>query len=149
MSALRRIGKVVGGYKVIVSCSNKQTEERVYRTYEQCEKFADDYFLDYLGVQLKNVHHPEGDGVVPESLNADSLETIEIEIPMTPEQILRNLDNGYIMTRQQQAEAAQYIRQLQQSNEALKEGLLKSTEEVATLRQQFNLWNKDQTWTSE
>jgi hypothetical protein len=82
MSALRRIKKVKGSYEVIVSCSNKPTEERVYRTYAQCEKFADDYFLDYLGVQLKCAHHPEGDGVVPEGLNPDSLETIEIEIPM-------------------------------------------------------------------
>ena len=81
MSALRRIGKVVGGYKVIVSCSNKPTEERVYRTYEQCNVFADEYFLDYLGVQLKCAHHPVGDGVEPEGLNPDSLETMEIEIP--------------------------------------------------------------------
>lgn len=68
---------------------------------------------------------------------------------LTPEQILRNLDNGYVMTRQQQAEAAAYIRQLQQSNEALREGLLKSAEEVVRLRNQFNLWNKGETWTSD
>ena len=82
MSALRRIKKVKGGYEVTVSCSNKPTLTAFYRTYEQCGKFADEYFLDYLGVQLKCAHHPEGDGVVPESLNPDSLETIEIEIPM-------------------------------------------------------------------
>ena len=35
--------------------------------------------------------------------------------PISPEQILRNLDNGYVMTRRQQAEAAAYIRQLQQA----------------------------------
>ena len=35
-----------------------------------------------FGVALKSAHHPENDGVVPESLNAESLETIEIEIPM-------------------------------------------------------------------
>lgn len=40
---------------------------------------------------------------------------------MTPEKILRNLDHGYTMTHQEQAEAAQYIRQLQQEIEALKE----------------------------
>ena len=68
---------------------------------------------------------------------------------ISPDKILRNLDHGYFMTHQEQAEAAQYIRQLQQSNEALREGLLKSTEELATLRQQFNLWNKGETWTSE
>ena len=87
MSALRRIGKVVGGYKVIVSCSNKPTEERVYRTYAQCEKFADEYFIDYLGVELKCAHHPVGDGIEPEGLNPDSLETIEIEIPMNIKQL--------------------------------------------------------------
>ena len=69
--------------------------------------------------------------------------------PLTPEQILRNLDNGFVMTHQEQSEAAQYIRQLQKSNEVLREGLLKSTEEVVKLRQQFNLWNKGETWTSE
>ena len=69
--------------------------------------------------------------------------------PLSPNQILRNLENGYFMTHQEQSEAAQYIRQLQQSNEVLREGLLKSAEEVARLRQQFNLWNKGETWTSE
>lgn len=69
--------------------------------------------------------------------------------PLSPDKILRNLDHGYFMTHQEQSEAAQYIRQLQQSNEVLREGLLKSTEEVATLRQQFNLWNKGETWTSD
>ena len=69
--------------------------------------------------------------------------------PLSPEQILRNLENGYFMTHQEQAEAAQYIRDLQALNEVLKEGLLKSAEEVVRLRQQFNLWNKGETWTSE
>jgi hypothetical protein len=82
MSALRRIKKVKEGYEVTVSCTNKPMLTAFYRTYEQCEKFADDYFIDYLGVSLNSVHHPENDGVVPESLNAESLETAEIEIPM-------------------------------------------------------------------
>lgn len=69
--------------------------------------------------------------------------------PISPNQILRNLEHGYFMTHQEQSEAAQYIRDLQALNEVLKEGLLKSAEEVARLRQQFNLWNKGQTWTSE
>ena len=69
--------------------------------------------------------------------------------PLNPNQILRNLENGYFMTHQEQSEAAQYIRDLQALNEVLKEGLLKNAEEVARLRQQFNLWNKGETWTSE
>lgn len=69
--------------------------------------------------------------------------------PLSPKQILRNLENGYFMTHQEQSEAAQYIQQLQQSNEVLREGLLKSIEEVVKLRNQFNLWNKGETWTSE
>ncbi len=39
--------------------------------------------------------------------------------PLSPEKILRNLDHGYTMTHQEQAEAAEYIRQLQQEIEAL------------------------------
>ena len=35
---------------------------------------------------------------------------------LSPEQILRNLEHGYFMTHEEQAEAAQYIRQLQQEN---------------------------------
>ena len=34
--------------------------------------------------------------------------------PLNPTQILRILENGYFMTHQEQSEAAQYIRQLQQ-----------------------------------
>jgi hypothetical protein len=36
--------------------------------------------------------------------------------PLSPNQILRNLENGYFMTHQEQSEAAAYIRQLQQEN---------------------------------
>jgi hypothetical protein len=39
--------------------------------------------------------------------------------PLSPEKILRNLDNGYFMTHPEQAEAAQYIRQLQKEIETL------------------------------
>jgi hypothetical protein len=35
--------------------------------------------------------------------------------PLSPNQILRNLENGYFMTHREQEEAAQYIRQLQQA----------------------------------
>ena len=36
--------------------------------------------------------------------------------PLNPNQLLRILENGYFMTHQEQADAAQYIRQLQQEN---------------------------------
>ena len=82
MSALRRVKKVKGGYEVTVKCTGTPMQTRVFGSYQECEVFADDYFFDYLGVQLKCAHHPEGDGVEPEGLNPDSLETVEIEIPM-------------------------------------------------------------------
>jgi len=53
--------------------------------------------------------------------------------PLSPNQILRNLENGYFMTHQEQAEAAQYIRQLQQSNEVLKEAVFREREACAQL----------------
>ena len=39
--------------------------------------------------------------------------------PLTPEQILSNLEEGCFMTHEEQAEAAAYIRQLQQEVESL------------------------------
>jgi hypothetical protein len=69
--------------------------------------------------------------------------------PLSPTQILRVLENGYFMTHQEQAEAAQYIRELQKMNAALRESLIMNAEEVQRLRQQFGLWKKDGTWTSE
>jgi hypothetical protein len=69
--------------------------------------------------------------------------------PLSPNQILRNLENGFFMTHQEQEEAAQYIRELQKINAALRESLIMNAEEVQRLRQQFNLWNRGETWTSE
>lgn len=39
--------------------------------------------------------------------------------PLSPNQILRNLENGFFMTHSEQEEAAALIRDLQKSNEAL------------------------------
>jgi chaperonin cofactor prefoldin len=54
--------------------------------------------------------------------------------PLSPKQILRNLENGFFMTHQEQTEAANYIRQLQKSNTVLQEGILKYLEELAAMR---------------
>jgi len=54
--------------------------------------------------------------------------------PLSPKQILRNLENGFFMTHQEQTEAAQLIRQLQESNKALMEGMLLNAETVVRLR---------------
>ena len=63
--------------------------------------------------------------------------------PLSPKQILRNLENGFFMTHQEQEEAAEYIRQLQQSNEALKEGLIKFAEEIFELRRRLKTWGEE------
>ena len=54
--------------------------------------------------------------------------------PLSPKQILRNLENGFFMTHQEQTEAAQLIRQLQESNKALMEGMLLDAETIVRLR---------------
>ena len=53
--------------------------------------------------------------------------------PLSPNQILRNLENGFFMTHQEQEEAAQYIRQLQQEIEVLKEAVFREREACAQL----------------
>jgi len=57
--------------------------------------------------------------------------------PLSPKQILRNLENGFFMTHHEQTEAAEYIRQLQVSNQALMEGMLQNAEEVVRLRREL------------
>jgi hypothetical protein len=57
---------------------------------------------------------------------------------MTPENILRYLEHGYVMKPQDQVEAAQYIRNLQESNKSLREGLIDFAEQIFTLRRELN-----------
>jgi hypothetical protein len=57
--------------------------------------------------------------------------------PLSPEKILRNLEHGYFMTHQEQNKAAQYIRQLQQSNERLKESMIEFAETIFKLRNEI------------
>jgi hypothetical protein len=59
--------------------------------------------------------------------------------PLSPKQILRNLENGFFMTHQEQTEAAQLIRQLQESNKALMEGMLLNAETIVRLRRMIHL----------
>lgn len=53
---------------------------------------------------------------------------------LNPAKILRNLENGYFMSHQEQTEAADYIRMLQESNRVLQEGIIKYLEELAAMR---------------
>ena len=59
--------------------------------------------------------------------------------PLSPKQILRNLENGFFMTHQEQTEAANLIRQLQESNKALMEGMLLNAETIVRLRRMIHL----------
>ncbi len=58
--------------------------------------------------------------------------------PLSPKQILRNLENGFFMTHQEQTEAADYIRQLQASNQVLSEGMIKYADEIVKLRRDLH-----------
>jgi hypothetical protein len=57
--------------------------------------------------------------------------------PLSPKQILRNLENGFFMMHQEQTEAVQLIRQLQESNRVLSEGILEYAEAADRLRREL------------
>jgi hypothetical protein len=57
--------------------------------------------------------------------------------PLSPKQILRNLENGFFMTHQEQTEAANLIRQLQDCNRVLSEGILEYVEAAERLRREL------------
>jgi hypothetical protein len=57
---------------------------------------------------------------------------------LSPAKILRNLENGFFMSNQEQIEAADYIRQLQQSNEVLKQGMIEFADTIFELRRELN-----------
>jgi hypothetical protein len=57
---------------------------------------------------------------------------------MTPEKILRNLTNGYYMSPKEQEEAADYIKQLQESNEILKASMIEFAETIFKLKKELN-----------
>jgi len=53
---------------------------------------------------------------------------------MTPDKILRNLENGYFMTHVEQEEAANYIRALQESNRVMREELIRYADTLFDVR---------------
>lgn len=62
---------------------------------------------------------------------------------MTPDNILRYLEHGYVMKPQEQVEAAQYIRNLQESNKSLREGLIDFAEQIFMLRRELTQLRKE------
>lgn len=58
--------------------------------------------------------------------------------PLSPEKILRNLTNGYFMTHETREEAAALIRRLQESNKALKEGMIEFADQIFALRRELS-----------
>ena len=57
--------------------------------------------------------------------------------PLSPKQILRNLENGFFMTHQEQTEAAEYIRNLQKDIITLGETVLLQSEELIAMRREL------------
>ena len=57
---------------------------------------------------------------------------------LSPEKIIRNLTNGYFMTHAEQEEAAALIRQLQESNKALKEAMIEFADQIFALRRELS-----------
>ena len=66
--------------------------------------------------------------------------------PLGPNQILRNLENGFFMTHREQEEAAALIRDLQKSNEALHTNIHDYAADIVRLRSQIRAaWSALQT----
>ena len=57
--------------------------------------------------------------------------------PLSAKQILRNLENGFFMTHQEQTEAAEYIKNLQQDIITLAETVLLQAEELVVMRREL------------
>ena len=66
--------------------------------------------------------------------------------PLSPNQILRNLENGFFMTHREQEETAALIRDLQKSNEALHTNIHEYAADIVRLRSQIRAaWSALQT----
>ena len=57
--------------------------------------------------------------------------------PLSPKQILRNLENGFFMTHQEQTEAAEYIKNLQKDIITLGDTVLLQSEELVAMRREL------------
>jgi hypothetical protein len=62
---------------------------------------------------------------------------------MTPDNILRYLEHGYVMKLEDQIETAEYIRNLQKSNETLRQGLIEFADQIFMLRRELTQIRKD------
>ena len=62
---------------------------------------------------------------------------------MTPDNILRYLEHGYVMKLEEQIETAEYIRNLQESNKSLREGLIEFGDQIFMLRRELTQLRKD------
>jgi hypothetical protein len=63
---------------------------------------------------------------------------------MTPNNILRYLEHGYVMKLEDQIETAEYIRNLQKSNKVLLEGMIELADTIFRLRQLQESRNKNE-----
>ncbi len=62
---------------------------------------------------------------------------------MTPDNILRYLEHGYVMKLEDQIETAEYIRNLQKSNETLRQGLIEFADQIFMLRRELTQLRKE------
>lgn len=62
---------------------------------------------------------------------------------MTPDNILRYLEHGYVMKLEEQIETAEYIRNLQKSNETLRQGLIEFADQIFMLRRELTQLRKE------
>ena len=62
---------------------------------------------------------------------------------MTPDNILRYLEHGYVMKLEEQIETADYIRNLQKSNETLRQALIEFGDQIFMLRRELTQLRKD------
>ena len=63
---------------------------------------------------------------------------------MTPDNILRYLEHGYVMKLEEQIETAEYIRNLQKSNETLRQGLIEFADQIFMLRRELTARSKNE-----